>query len=143
MSERPGRALGLDLGEERIGVALSDDARAVATPLEVIQARDRSLADSRIAELVAEWDVEIVVVGMPYGLDGHEGPAAKRVRAIMKRLGATLRVPLVTYDERLTTVEAHRVLDEQQIPGRNRREMVDMVAAQVILQGWIDKTRHG
>ena len=142
MTDRPGRALGLDLGEERIGVALSDDTRAVATPLEVIPARDRRFVDARIAELVSEWEAEVIVVGMPYGLDGGEGPAAKRVRAIMKRLGATLRVPLVTYDERLTTVEAHRVLDEQQIPGRARREMVDMVAAQVILQGWIDKTRH-
>lgn len=143
MTDRPGRALGLDLGEERIGVALSDDTRAVATPLEVIPARDRRFVDARIAELVSEWEAEVIVVGMPYGLDGGEGPAAKRVRAIMKRLGATLRVPLVTYDERLTTVEAHRILDEQEVPGRDRRNMVDMVAAQVILQGWIDKTRHG
>lgn len=143
MNESLGRALGLDLGDERIGVAISDDARTVATPLEVIAAKDRQQADARIVALVDEWEIAIVVVGLPYQLDGQEGAAAKKVRAIMKRLGATLRVPLVTYDERLTTVEAHRVLDEQQIPGRDRREMVDMVAAQVILQGWIDKTRHG
>lgn len=143
MTTSTGRALGLDLGEERIGVAITDDSRAVATPLEVIAARDRVHADERIARLVEEWQVAIVVVGMPYGLDGSEGHAAKRVRAILKRLGATLPVPLVTYDERLTTVEAHRILDEQEVPGRDRRNMVDMVAAQVILQGWIDKTRHG
>ena len=109
----------------------------------MIPAENRSHADARIEELVNEWEAAVVVVGMPYGLDGGEGPAVKRVRAILKRLGATLSVPLVTYDERLTTVEAHRILDEQQVPQRDRRNMVDMVAAQVILQGWIDKTRHG
>ncbi len=143
MIPESGRALGLDLGEARIGVAVTDDSRTVATPIEVIPAENRSHADARIEELVNEWEAAVVVVGMPYGLDGGEGPAVKRVRAILKRLGATLSVPLVTYDERLTTVEAHRILDEQQVPQRDRRNMVDMVAAQVILQGWIDKTRHG
>ena len=142
MSERPGRALGLDLGEERIGVAISDDQQSVATPLEVIPGRDRHAADRRVAELVDEWGVEVIIVGMPYQLDGGEGPAARRVRAIMKRLGDTLGPPVVAYDERLTTVEAHRSLDQQQVPGRSRREMVDMVAAQLILQGWIEKNQH-
>ena len=143
MTESAGRALGLDLGEERIGVAITDAARTVATPLEVIPARDRAAADTRITELIDEWEIGVVVVGMPYGLDGNEGPAARRTHAVVKRLGATQSVPFVTYDERLTTVEAHRILDEQQVPGRDRRAMVDMVAAQVILQGWIEKTRHG
>lgn len=141
MSQFVGRALGLDLGDERIGVALTDDLRRVATPLEVIAARDRNAADNRVLALVDEWQIGVVVVGLPYQLDGKEGRAAKKVRAATKRLGATLSVPIVTYDERLSTVEAHRVLDEQQVPGRSRRDMVDMVAAQVILQGWIDKNQ--
>ena len=141
MTKPPGCALGLDLGEERIGVAVSNDSQSVATPLEVIPARDRDAVDRRLHELVDEWAIAVIVVGMPYSLDGQEGPAARRVRAIMKRLGDTLQPPLVTYDERLTTVEAHHSLDMQQIPGRSRREMVDMVAAQVILQGWIEKSQ--
>ena len=139
MTERPGRALGLDLGTERIGVAISDDARSVATPLEVVPAADRAIADKRIVELVDEWEPSVIVVGLPLGLDGTNGAAVKRTRAVIKRLGATISTPIVTYDERLTTVTAHRVLDEQDVSHRNRREMVDMVAAQVILQGWIDK----
>lgn len=139
MRDRPGRAIGLDLGTDRIGVALSDDEQAVATPLEVIPAADRAAADRRIEELVAEWEPSVLVVGLPLQLDGQEGSAVKRTRAVIKRLAATLSVPIVTYDERLTTVTAHRLLDEQEVPGRNRKDMVDMVAAQVILQGWMDK----
>ena len=139
MTHRPGRALGLDLGAQRIGVAISDDAQSVATPLEVVQADDRARAEARIAALVDDWEVVVVVVGMPYQLDGAEGSAAKRTRAIVKRLGATISPPIVTYDERLSTVTAHRALDDQQVAGRDRRTMVDMVAAQVILQGWLDK----
>ncbi len=139
MTNTPGRALGLDLGEQRIGVAISDDRQSVATPLEVIQANDRTLADARIAALVDEWEPSVIVIGMPYQLDGGEGSAAKRTRAVIKRLSATLSPPIVTYDERLSTVSAHRSLDDQQVAGRDRRQMVDMVAAQVILQGWMDK----
>ncbi len=139
MTGRPGRAIGLDLGTDRIGVALSDDEQTVATPLEVVAGQDRAAADRRIVELVDEWDAAVVVVGLPLQLDGQEGSAVKRTKAVIKRLAATLSVPIVTYDERLTTVTAHRLLDEQNVPGRNRRDMVDMVAAQVILQGWMDK----
>ena len=143
MIERPGRALGLDLGTERIGVAISDDARAVATPLEVIPARDREAVDDRIKTLVDEWEITVVVVGMPYQLDGGRGAAAKRASAVAKGLGATLSVPVVTYDERLSTVTAHRSLDEQSVDGRSRRDLVDMIAAQVILQGWLELNTHG
>lgn len=139
MSDRPGRALGLDLGTDRIGVALSDEGQTVATPLEVVPAKDRAKADQRIVELVDEWEPSVIVVGLPLQLDGQEGKAVKKTKAVIKRLGATLSAPIVTYDERLTTVTAHRMLDEQNVPGRNRRDMVDMLAAQVILQGWIDK----
>jgi putative Holliday junction resolvase len=141
MEDRPGRALGLDLGSHRIGVAISDDARTVATPLEVVQASDRQAADRRIGELVAEWEPTIIVVGLPLQLDGEAGTAARRTLKTANRLRATISVPFVTYDERLTTVTAHRSLDEQNVRGVNRRDMVDMVAAQVILQGWMDKER--
>lgn len=141
MTGNPGRALGLDLGSHRIGVAISDDARTVATPLEVVPARDRGAADARIVEIVDEWEPTIVVAGIPLQLDGQVGKAARRTMKTIERLRATLSLPIVTYDERLTTVTAHRSLDMQNVPNRNRRDMVDMIAAQVILQGWMDKER--
>lgn len=137
-----GRAIGLDLGTERVGVAISNDERTVATPLEVVPGRDWVALDHRLAEIVDEWEVQIVVVGAPISLDGSEGPAMKRTKKSIARLRATLRPPIVTYDERLTTVTAHSMLDEQGVPGRSRRDMVDMLAAQVILQNWIDGEAH-
>lgn len=137
----PGRALGLDLGSHRIGVAISNDERTVATPLEVVPARDRAAADRRIVAIVEEWEPTVVVVGMPLQLNGESGLAARRTKKVVDRLRATISLPFVTYDERLTTVTAHRSLDEQNVRSHDRRDMVDMIAAQVILQGWMDKER--
>lgn len=137
----PGRALGLDLGSHRIGVAISDDRRTVATPLEVVDARDRVAADRRIGEIIDEWEPTVVVVGLPLHMNGTEGQAVRRTKKGVDRMRATFSVPFVTYDERLTTVTAHRSLDEQNVRSHNRRDMVDMVAAQVILQGWMDRER--
>ena len=134
----PGRLLGLDLGSVRIGVALSDAEQTVATPLVVVDRSDRAAAHRTIAELVAEWEISAVVVGLPLHLNGTEGASVSFVEDEIALMGATLDVPILTYDERLTTVTAHRSLDEQQIPAKKRRDMVDMVAAAVILQGWMD-----
>lgn len=141
MGTLPGRALGLDLGSHRIGVAISDDARTVATPLEVVPAQNRAAAHERIRELVDEWEPTVVVVGVPLQLSGEHGKAARQTMKSANRLRATLPIPIVTYDERLTTVTAHRSLDEQNVRHHDRRDMVDMVAAQVILQGWMDRER--
>ena len=133
------RALGLDLGERRVGVAVCDSAGTVATPVETLVRSGDAEADLRaIAGQVREWQVEIVVVGLPLSLDGTEGPAATAARTEIDRLGRLLSVPVVSYDERLTTVIAERSLMEQQMKGPRRRGVVDQVAAAVILQSWID-----
>lgn len=133
------RAIGLDLGSKRIGVALSDSDGTIALPYEVVQRTgDRARDHRRIAELVAEAEAEVVVVGMPYSLDGSIGPTARRYLAEAGRLRATLGVPVETYDERLTTVTAERSLRETQMTGRARRRVVDKVAAAVMLQSWLD-----
>jgi len=139
----PGRALGLDLGTRRIGVALSDSDRTVATPLEVIDRSDKQRAHRRIASLIDEWEITTVVVGLPLHLSGHSGSSVEFVESEIAALGATIDTPLVTYDERLTTVSAHRSLDDQQVPAKNRRDLVDMVAAAVILQNWMDSSTNG
>lgn len=138
------RALGLDLGSKRIGVAVSDGEGLVATPLKVVQRiGDRGAEHRAIASLVREWEVEVVVVGMPYSLDGSCGPMALRMGAEAEEMGARLRVPVETYDERLTTVTAERSLREQDVRGPDRRRVVDMVAAAVMLQAWLDGRATG
>ena len=133
------RALGLDLGSKRIGVALSDSDGTMALPYDVVErSGDRARDDRRLAQIVAETEAEIVVVGLPLSLDGGEGPMAKRYRAESRRLRATLGVPVETYDERLTTVTAERALRETDLSGRARRKVVDQVAAAVMLQSWLD-----
>lgn len=133
------RALGLDLGSKRIGVAVSDSDGTLAMPIEVLRrSGDRPREHREIADLVVEWEAEIVVVGLPYNMDGSAGPQAKKYLAEAKALGDTLDVPVVPYDERLTTVTAERSLMEQQMKADARRRVVDKVAAAVMLQSWLD-----
>jgi putative Holliday junction resolvase len=133
------RALGLDLGTRRIGVALSDSAGAVATPLDVLtRSNDRMRDHARIADLVDEAGAEVVVVGLPLSLDGSVGPAARGVLDEADELRARLDVSVVTWDERLSTVEAERRLRAAGVKGPKGRGVVDQVAATVILQSWLD-----
>lgn len=135
------RVLGLDPGTKRIGVAISDSDGRVATPIEVIQRTGDLARDVRkIKEIVEEWEAELVVVGLPLSLSGEVGPAAQRVLDEVEVLRATLPVPVETYDERLTTVTAERHLVEQRMGAKARREVVDKVAAAVLLQSWLDAT---
>lgn len=131
------RALGIDLGSRRIGVALTSGL--VATPYEVIErGRDHAADHARIAALVEEEGATVVVVGLPYSLDGSKGPAAQLVEAEVEELRAALAVPVETYDERFTTVTAHQSLMEQKMKADARRRVVDKVAAAVMLQSWLE-----
>lgn len=131
------RALALDLGSKRIGVALS--AGTLATPYEVLaRSGDRRRDHRAVAEHVAETEAEVVVVGLPLSLDGSVGHAAERVLAECDQLAEVLEVPVETWDERLSTVTAERALIAQQMGAQARRRVVDKVAAAVILQSWLD-----
>ena len=134
------RALALDLGDRRIGVAVSDTDERVASPVTVLErTRDRQRLHRQIAELVAEWDAAILVVGLPLSLDGGTGPAAAKVQAEAAELADVVGVPIELHDERLSTVTAERMLKERDLDGRARRKVIDMVAASVILQDWLDR----
>jgi putative holliday junction resolvase len=136
------RALGLDLGDRRIGVAVSDAGGVLATPYETVSRMgDRRREHARLAELVAETGAEVVVVGMPVSLSGDQGPAARKVRREVAALRAALDVPVETYDERFTTVTADRSLRAMEVKGARRRQVVDQVAAAVLLQAWLDRRR--
>ncbi len=133
------RALCLDLGSVRIGVALSNTAGTVAVPYQVLtRSKDRNSDHRRIRLLVEEAEAECVVVGMPYSLDGSVGPAARKALAEIKLLSKLLSVPVETYDERFTTVTAEQSLREMNLGAEKRRKMVDSVAASIILQAWLD-----
>ena len=133
------RVLGLDLGAKRIGVAVSDAEGRVATPCDTVhRSGDRQREHREIEQLIQEWEAELLVVGMPYSLDGSIGPAAENIESEIHQLRVTISVPIETYDERLTTVTANRVLMEMDMRAEERRKVVDKVAASIILQSWLD-----
>jgi putative Holliday junction resolvase len=144
-SSAPGRALGLDLGDARIGVAISDPERRLAVPLGTV--RTGAPADLRaVAALVREHGVTLVVVGHPLRLAGGAGQQARRAEEFAQALRGVLEVPVVLHDERLSTAEADRRLREAGANGRSRRRAVDRSAAAVILQSYLDAHRgsdHG
>jgi putative Holliday junction resolvase len=128
--------LALDFGRARIGAAISDELQLLAHPLETIPADQRAL--SRIAEIVQERKVDHVVAGLPKRMDGQMGTAATEVLEFVEKLRAILACPVVTWDERLTTAAAHRALRDAGKKTRHTRRYVDQVAAQMILQSYLD-----
>ncbi len=137
VADAPGRVIGIDLGDRRIGIALSNPDRTIASPLEVLQRTKQLHRD--IARLVDEWEATAVVVGMPLSLDGSKGPAARKADAEVVRLGATLQVPVETYDERLTTISAERFMTDAGLDAKSQRKVVDKIAAAIMLQAWLDR----
>jgi len=128
--------LALDFGRARIGVAISDELQLLAHPLETIPANER--APSRVAELVRERNVDHVVAGLPRQMNGQIGTAATELLDFVEKLRAILPCPVATWDERLTTVAAHRALRDAGKKTRHTRDYVDQVAAQMILQSYLD-----
>lgn len=137
-----GRAVGIDLGTKRVGVAISDSGRTLASPYEVVlRSGDRGRDHRRIADLVAEAEATVVVVGLPLSLDGSVGRAAQSALDEAGELRAVLDVPVEMFDERLTTVSADRSLIQMKMKAGARRRVVDKVAAAVMLQAWLDARR--
>lgn len=133
-----GRVMALDLGEKRIGVAISDPTRTIARPLTILPRASRRAVIEALLRLIAEYKVERVVVGFPRSLSGEEGPQARWVRREAEALARRLPVPVVLWDERLSTVtaEAYRAMR-----GHRRREPIDAEAAAVILQDYLEAQR--
>lgn len=133
------RALGIDLGTKRIGIAVSDRSGTLATPVTVLQRSGSGRRDLEcIARLVAEHEAQIVVVGVPRSLSGRHGPAARAAVEEAQRLATLVDVPVVTHDERFSTVEAQQRMRAAGRGAAERRTRVDMAAAAVILQSWLD-----
>jgi len=138
------RIVGIDPGQARIGVAISDEEGSIAFPRETVPARGGTAeAARRVCEALADDEVSLAVVGLPLRLDGSEGEAARRARTFGEALAAALAVEVVYWDERLTTVAAERSLREMGRRGAKQREVVDQSAATILLQGYLDAKKGG
>jgi putative Holliday junction resolvase len=138
-----GKLLGLDLGTRTIGIAVSDGLRFTATPLETIR-RSKFTADAaRLVELIAENQAVGLVLGLPLNMDGSEGPRAQSTRAFARNLAQKTPLPVVFWDERLSTSAVTRMLIDADTRRDRRAEVVDKLAASYILQGFLDRLRRG
>ena len=136
------RVLGVDLGERRIGLALSDPTATVAQPLSVIDMqRERRQPVEAVADAALAHGVAGIVIGLPRHMDGREGEGAQKARAMAEELRERLGVDVAMWDERLTTVAAHQALRAMGVSGRGRKDKVDKTAAALILQGYLDAER--
>lgn len=136
------RVIGIDPGDRRIGVAVSDPLGWTAQGVTVIQRRgDTAAVLAEIGELVDRYEARLIVVGLPINMDGSHGPRAKLVDAFVADLRKVVAIPIETIDERLTTVEAEDALREAGLSRDKRKKRIDMVAAQLILQRYLDQDR--
>lgn len=137
------RALaGFDLGEKTIGVAVSDLFQSVATPLETIRRKKFTEDAARVLEIAGARNIGGLVLGLPYNMDGSEGPRCQSTRAFARNLSRLTDLPIGFWDERLSTVAAERALLEADTSRKRRAEVIDHVAAGYILQGVLDRLRH-
>jgi putative holliday junction resolvase len=131
------RVIGLDLGDKWIGIARSDESARIAYPLEVVAGVESAFA--RLESLISEEGVVRIVLGLPRNMDGSLGPKAREALRFAEALRARFPVPVETWDERLSTVEAERYLRDAEVPRRRWKERVNQVAAQIVLQSYLDR----
>lgn len=137
MSSNPRRLLGVDIGEVRIGIAISDPTGTICTPLTTLDAHGAPADQQRIVELADEYEAEAIIVGLPINMDGSHGPAARAARAFCNALRTLTELPVKVHDERLTSHEAEARLRASGIqPSRNKKQ-IDSAAAALILESYL------
>jgi len=132
------RILALDHGTKRIGVAVSDETKTIAQPLEYIPAEPYADFLERLKKLLVEKEVELILIGMPRNMNGTYGPAAEKVHAFVSALKTTVTLPIKLWDERLTSTIANRILIQGNVRRGERKEQVDKMAAAILLQSYLD-----
>ena len=137
------RILALDVGRKRIGLAVSDPLGLIAQGLKVLERRDWDLDLARLVDVARAYRIQEILVGLPRHMDGRLGDQAEEILALARALGEALGARVVTWDERLSTVEAERLLIEADLSRRRRRQVVDQVAATIILQAYLDSRPRG
>jgi len=134
-----GRVFGLDIGSKRIGVAVSDEMGMLASPIAMVLRGRNDRAEFR--KLIAEWQPILLVSGLPTGMSGREGPQAAETRTYAESLATDLALPLVYWDERLSSAAAERSLIESGVKRDDRKSKIDAMAAAIMLQGYLDRQR--
>ena len=132
------RILALDHGTKRIGVAVSDETKTIALPLEYILAEPFAAFLERLKKILVEKEIDLILIGMPRNMDGSYGPAAQKVETFVAVLRNAVAVPIKTLDERLTSAQANRVLIQGGVRRDQRKEKVDKMAAAILLQSYLD-----
>jgi putative holliday junction resolvase len=132
------RILSLDHGTRRIGVAVSDETKTIATPLEYIPVEAMDKVIARLQQLIREKDVELILIGMPRNMDGTYGPATEKVKDFIAAIQPHITTPVKTWDERLTSAQANRVLLQANVRRDKRKQNVDKMAAAILLQSYLD-----
>ncbi|MCD6051136.1 MAG: rnhD [Verrucomicrobia bacterium] len=137
------RILALDHGTVRIGVAVSDELKMMAHPLEFIPADPFADFLVRLKEIIREKEVELILIGMPRNMNGSYGPAALKVQVFVAALKDAVTIPVKAWDERLTSVQANKILRDNKVRGDKRKEQVDKMAAAILLQSYLDSVGMG
>ncbi len=137
------RILALDHGSVRVGVAVSDELKTIAQPLEFIPAEPFAALLARLREILRDKEVELILVGLPRNMDGTLGPAAQKAQAFVTALQEAIKVPIKTLDERFTSVQANRLLIQAGVRRERRRQKVDQMAAAILLQSYLDGLEGG
>ena len=139
--EKRGRVLGVDYGDVRTGIAISDDSRFLSSGIATLRENGMVKTAERVAKEAAERGAVLIVCGLPRNMDGSEGPRSEVIRAFVSYLAEYTDIPIELWDERLSTVEAHRILSASNVGGRKRKAVVDTLAAEIILQSYLDAHR--
>ncbi|SUU92276.1 Putative Holliday junction resolvase [Anaerococcus octavius] len=135
--------MGLDVGDKTIGVALSDPMFLIANPLETIKRKKASLDIKRLVEIIDEYDVETIVVGLPKNMNNSIGPQSMKVMSFVDLLKKQTDKEIIYQDERMTTIQSERVLIDMDVRRENRKKHIDKIAASFILQTYLDGRRNG
>ena len=134
--------MALDVGERRVGVAMSDLSQTLASPYTTLQAHPQAVLFQKIQQLMVKEEVVELVIGLPISLNGQEGPQAQRIRQFIEAITPHVSVPLHTCDERYTTAEAQRMMIEAGLRPEQRKAKIDEVAASIILQDYLNQQQH-
>lgn len=142
MAENKGRVLGVDYGDRRTGLAISDASRFLAGGIGTISEGGMRQTAVKVAAVAAERGADVIVIGMPKNMDGSEGASADKIRAFADLLRSLTEAELVFFDERVTTMAAHRILNMIDTRGAKRKSVVDTLSAEIILQNYLDRAKR-
>ncbi len=143
MTDLRGRTLSIDVGSKRTGLAISDEYNLIASPLSVMEATDLKVWKEKILAVIKEEDPARIVIGLPLNGEGEEGRDAANIRRYIALLRESVQIPVIEWDERYTTVEAERVLLQADVSRKRRKQVIDKIAAAIILQSYLEHGSHG